>query len=174
MALSPQERDAAQATASVGLDRFLQAIANVDQAGYYVGLLINGMTVYGQVASDRAIAEVLDGENARIGARLTEQPAVWTEVVEGGWTRRIDQEEEEHNGLVERNLKAELDEMSDDDARMTIRGRAVTLTLIEAKVVPAGAPTFDVPVLRVLLAQVGGWWLVPRDEEGTVSFTHPG
>jgi hypothetical protein len=47
------------------------------------------------------------------------------------------------------------------------------VTLADATVFPPGSPSFEVPLLRIRLAQVAGWWLVPTDAEGKASFTHP-
>lgn len=177
MAITPADRDLALAAASSRHDSFLEAVASLHETGYYVGLLVNGMTAYGRVSSDRAIAEVLDAENARAVARWKERDPTWSEVEDefkDRWTRQIDEEEREHRELVERNSNVPSDEMSDDDTRAMAQDRAVALTLVDAKVFPPGAPALEVPVLRVQVAQVGAWWLVPIDEKGGVSFTHPG
>ena len=48
-----------------------------------------------------------------------------------------------------------------------------TVTLADATVFPPGSPPHEVPLLRIRLAQVAGWWLVPTDAEGKASSTHP-
>jgi hypothetical protein len=62
---------------------------------------------------------------------------------------------------------------SDQDIRKAIEDGDTTVTLADATVFPPGSPRYEVPLLRIRLAQVAGWWLVPTDAEGKASFTHP-
>ena len=62
---------------------------------------------------------------------------------------------------------------SDQDIRKAIEDGDTTVTLADATVFPPGSPRYEVPLLRIRLAQVAGWWLVPTDTEGKASFTHP-
>lgn len=62
---------------------------------------------------------------------------------------------------------------SDQEIRKAIEDGDTTVTLADATVFPPGSPRYEVPLLRIRLAQVAGWWLVPTDAEGKASFTHP-
>ena len=62
---------------------------------------------------------------------------------------------------------------SDQDIRKAIENGDTTVTLADATVFPPGSPRYEVPLLRIRLAQVAGWWLVPTDAEGKASFMHP-
>ena len=62
---------------------------------------------------------------------------------------------------------------SDQEIRKAIEGGDTTVTLADATVFPPGSPRYEVPLLRIRLAQVAGWWLVPTDAEGKASFTQP-
>ena len=62
---------------------------------------------------------------------------------------------------------------SAQEIRKVIEDGDTTVTLADATVFPPGSPRYEVPLLRIRLAQVAGWWLVPTDAEGKASFTHP-
>ena len=62
---------------------------------------------------------------------------------------------------------------SAEEIRKVIEDADTTVTLADATVFPPGSPRYEVPLLRIRLAQVAGWWLVPTDAEGKASFTHP-
>lgn len=62
---------------------------------------------------------------------------------------------------------------SAQEIRKVIEDSDTTVTLADATVFPPGSPRYEVPLLRIRLAQVAGWWLVPTDAEGKASFTHP-
>ena len=62
---------------------------------------------------------------------------------------------------------------SDQEIRKAIEDGDTTVTLADATVFPPGSPRYEVPLLRIRLAQVAGWWLIPTDAEGKASFTHP-
>ena len=62
---------------------------------------------------------------------------------------------------------------SDQDIRKAIENGDTTVTLADATVFPPGSPRYEVPLLRIRLAQVAGWWLVPTDAEDKALFTHP-
>ena len=62
---------------------------------------------------------------------------------------------------------------SAQEIRKVIEDGDTTVTLADATVFPPGSPRYEVPLLRIRLAQVAGWWLVPTDAEGKAFFTHP-
>ena len=78
--------------------------------------------------------------------------------------------------LARRSIRADQrGEREDDRARSRTRCRELvgsgnsqgiedgdtTVTLTDATVFPPGSPRYEVPLLRIRLAQVAGWWLVP-------------
>jgi hypothetical protein len=165
MTLSHTDRDLASLAANARHDSMLEAVASVSEIGFFVGLLVNGMTVYGRAVSGRDSAEAFDAEVARTVERWkkADPGKDWTSVeakLARGWTQKFEEDVRQHDELVERNLgKADVDAMSDDDARQTIQDRPAVLTLAEAKVFPPGAEPFDVPLMpcRSRRSPPGGW-----------------
>jgi hypothetical protein len=105
-----------------------------------LGMLVNGMTVYGRTTSPVDLFAGINEENAkRIGRGRAHGAESWSE----------------------------------QDIRKAIDDDVTTVTLADATVFPPGSPGYEVPLLRIRIAQVAGWWLVPTDAEGTASFTHP-
>lgn len=180
MGLTPPDRDLANLRAASRLDGTLEVVASLASSGMsrMLGLLVNGMTVYGFATSERALCEQLDEENAQMAARNREQdPENWSdeaiEKLTGKWVDSFEDHEREYRELVERT-SADRKAMSEDDERMEIRHSAVTLTLADATVFPPGSPQFKVPVLSIRLSEVAGWWVVPTNPaDGSASFTHP-
>lgn len=180
MALAPPDRNLAQIAAASRLDGGLGVLANLAEGGgrYMVGLLVNGMTVYGCTTSPREFDALLDEENARVVARGRAKDAdSWpddvVEVIEGSWVRGYDEDVAEDRELMQRNQDVEFDAMSEDDQRASIKHQATTITLGGVTVFPSGGPHFEVKLMRIRLALVAGWWPVPTDTEGNASFSHP-
>jgi hypothetical protein len=80
---------------------------------------------------------------------------------------------EENTKMIARGRAHGAGSWSDQDIRKAIEDGDMTVTLADATVFPPGSPRYEVPLLRIRLAQVAGWWLVPTDAEGKASFTHP-
>jgi hypothetical protein len=80
---------------------------------------------------------------------------------------------EENAKMIARGGAHGAESWSDQDIRKAIEDGDTTVTLADATVFPPGSPRYEVPLLRIRLAQVAGWWLVPTDAEGKASFTHP-
>jgi hypothetical protein len=80
---------------------------------------------------------------------------------------------EENAKVIARGRARGAESWSDRDIRKAIEDGDTTVTLADATVFPPGSPRYEVPLLRIRLAQVAGWWLVPTDAEGKASFTHP-
>lgn len=68
MTISPSDHDLAELAAASRLDGALSALAGLAPTGarYMLGLLVNGMTVYGRTESPGAVFAELDAENARV------------------------------------------------------------------------------------------------------------
>ena len=80
---------------------------------------------------------------------------------------------EENAKMIGRGRAHGAESWSDQEIRKAIEDGDTTVTLTDATVFPPGSPRYEVPLLRIRLAQVAGWWLVPTDAEGKASFTHP-
>jgi hypothetical protein len=80
---------------------------------------------------------------------------------------------EENAKMIARGRVHGAESWSDQEIRKAIEDGDTTVTLADATVFPPGSPRYEVPLLRIRLAQVAGWWLVPTDAEGKASFTHP-
>jgi hypothetical protein len=81
--------------------------------------------------------------------------------------------DEENAKMIARGSAHGAESWSDQEIREAIEDGDTTVTLADATVFPPGSPRYEVPLLRIRLAQVAGWWLVPTDAEGKASFTHP-
>ena len=148
MPISSLGRDLAELAAAVRLDGTLAALAGRASIGdaYMLGMLVSGMTVYGRTTSPVDLFARINEENAKLIARDRAHGAEsWSDQV--SW--------------------------SDQEIRKAIEDGDTTVTLADATVFPPGSPRYEVPLLRIRLAQVAGWWLVPTDAEGKASFTHP-
>lgn len=179
--MSPSDRDLAEIAIASRTDPMLSVLAGVASGNgptYVVGLLVNGMTIYGRTADPMRMAEAVDAENARWGQRAKAATGregwdEFSEKVGTMWTDELKKTEEEQRMLIE-HMAVDLDELPEEVARKVIRAREEDLTLADAKVFPPGAAPFDVPLVRIRLAQVSGWWLVPTDAEGRATYSHPG
>jgi hypothetical protein len=80
---------------------------------------------------------------------------------------------EENAKMIARGRAHGAESWSDQEIRKAIEDGDTTVTLADATVFPPGSPRYEVPLLRIRLAQVAGWWLVPTDAEGKALFTHP-
>ena len=143
-----------------------------------VGLLVNGMTVYGRIESPREFFALLDVENATIVERgRAADPDSWPEDVaatlKDSWVRHYDEQAAKHRALHERNDDVDFEEMSEEDMRSVIADDPATITLAEVNVFPPAAPRFQVPLMRVSVSHIAAWWPIPRDAEGSARFTHP-
>ncbi len=182
VAEADQELDLAKLVAASRPDPYLQAIAGLSSAGstYVLGLLVGGMTVYGRTSTARPLAEALDAEHDRFVIRArkaSDEPDRWNEAsarVAGIWTQGFEEDEAEHQELVERLSDRAVDELTPEEQRELVEDRPQILTLVDARVFPPGASRhLEVEVLRVPLASIGGWWLIPTNEDGKAAFAHP-
>ena len=182
MALSHSDRDLARiAAAAQHRDQTLGTLAAISEdtsSGYMVGLLVNGMTLYGRIESPREFYALLDVENATIVERGRAVNAdSWPDDVaaklEGTWARHFDEDLAKHRTLVERNADGDFEDMSEEDMRSSIADDPTTLTLAEVYIYPPGDTLFQVPLMRVNRSHVAAWWPVPRDAAGSARFAHP-
>jgi hypothetical protein len=117
------------------------------------------------------MAALLDAENARALMRLGSEEAAAK--VEDAFARRFDEDEAAEQLLIENVSPSELDTVPEEVARREIESRRTGITLADVHMFPPGGAHFELSILRVRLASVAGWWLLPSDDEGKVSFHHP-
>ena len=132
---------------------------------------------------DRDLAELaaavrLDGTLAALAGRAFVGDAYMLGMLVSGMTvyGRTTSPVDLFAGINEENAKMiarGAESWSDQEIRKAIEDGDTTVTLADATVFPPGSPRYEVPLLRIRLAQVAGWWLVPTDAEGKASFTHP-
>ena len=132
---------------------------------------------------DRDLAELaaavrLDGTLAALAGRASVGDAYMLGMLVSGMTvyGRTTSPVDLFAGINEENAKMiarGAESWSDQEIRKAIEDGDTTVTLADATVFPPGSPRYEVPLLRIRLAQVAGWWLVPTDAEGKGSFTHP-
>jgi hypothetical protein len=176
--ISDHDRDLAELAAASRADQMLGILAGQADTGatFSLGLLVNGMTIYGRTASRREVARALDDENARMIERSRASGGSgWDEAeetIKGQWMRNVEEAAAEERLLVE-HTTGDLHAVPEEIARMIIRSRETTITLTDVHVFTPGDPRFELPLLQIRLATVAGWWLVPTDEHGTVAYRHP-
>jgi hypothetical protein len=178
MSISASDRDLAQLAADSRPDKTLAVLAGLGSAGIkcVLGLLVNGMTIYGHIESPGTVFAELDAENARMMERqrsAKDKESKEASPLEDVWTRKFEEGERQEEQIMERTEGKALEEMTEEDVRATIERQTTTLTLADVHVFPPASAGFEVPLMRVRIAQVNAWWLIPTDAEGNASFSHP-
>lgn len=134
-----------------------------------LGLLVNGMTIYGRIESPGTVFAELDAENARMMERqrsAKDKESKEASPLEDVWTRKFEEGERQEEQIMERTEGKALEEMTEEDVRATIERQTTTLTLADVHVFPPASAGFEVPLMRVRSAQVNAWWLIPRMPRG--------
>jgi hypothetical protein len=125
--ISDRDRDLAELAASFHPDAMLGILAGMADTGatVTVGLLVNGMTIYGRTARRKEVAKALDKENVGIGRRGRAGGGVgWAEAEEklnGLWTRGVEEDEAEDRLLAE-HITGGFKDVPEQVARMIISG----------------------------------------------------
>jgi hypothetical protein len=185
--LSQAERDiAAVAAALPAGDPLLVDLANFADVGApaAVALLLNGMIVFGALSSIRPMAEEVDAHFAKVseaGLAAMESPSeeerrnlgqlatLSTSKVElfDRWREQTKADAEPYlgdDGFAFDKAPAEL------SRRMILLETKHYLTLTDVQILAPGQPAAThVPVMRVAVADVTGWWIVPVDENDNAS-----
>jgi hypothetical protein len=167
--LAPRDRDLASLAARMRGDTTLTVLAGMAGAIHYpVGLLVNGMTVYGRLVAEKEFAQALDAFNSQVIGLADDSPMV------GLWTRAAEKDQKEEEELQSRTEDVPRSQWSEDDERKVIAQRQTVLNIAEAQILQPGStsPT-TVPILRVGIEHVAAWWLLPVNDDGKVSFQHP-
>lgn len=187
--LSGPERDLMRLAARDVPDEFLMALQAMakQRLNEQVGLLVNGMIVVGELSEPEVLASLMQ---VRRGAQIerAERPdglsdAEWDELAQDWISEPVRMVEEmiAREAAVDEALEPYL---SGDDAP---RSREIPgelerqleslrtsshITLTNATITAAGVQaTTSVPVMRIAIRQVAGWWLAPLNEDGTTSIS---
>jgi hypothetical protein len=148
---------------------------------YGLGLLLNGMIVFGHLTRSEDMAEELDAQR-QTAITAVDRPE---SVNESQWARRLDRYPNQSHRSVEA-LRAEINQLSADVnvyadeegvdpsqlpgdlARRVITANACShLTLGDVRIFAAGqaGPT-PVKTMRIATDQIVGWWIVRTNEAG--------
>ncbi len=184
--LTGSERDLLRQAVRDAPDEFLMSLLGMarQRLREHVGLLVNGMIVIGELNEPEALAALL---RVRRGAQIerAERPEglsddEWDAMAQE-WinepTRMVEDQRAREESLDEaiepytidgpprsRDLPGELERQL--EAMRTYSHITLTDATITAPGVPA---TTSVPVMRIAVRQVSGWWLAPLNEDGSSS-----
>jgi tetratricopeptide (TPR) repeat protein len=175
-ALAPAERDLALIAARHSQDPMLSVVVDLGLAtDVRIGLLVNGMVMFGDIASPKELADVVDRAQARVFARATKP----RDMSDEAW-RALGERMASSNGAAVADLLAQRqavrDQLTSLDDPTRIPGSLerrriefetrVTLTLRNVTVRPGeGAADMNLPIVRVSDAHVVAWWLLEAAEE---------
>lgn len=186
--ISAHDRDLMRLATRDTPDEFLMALQVMarQRLSEQVGLLVNGMIIVGEISDPEVLAALIQVRRGRQIERA-ERPeglsdAEWDEVAQSWIDEPITMLEDQ------RRREAELDEALEPYLeRGTPRSREIPaelereleaaritshLTLTNVTITAPGVnATTNVPVLRIAVRQVAGWWLAPLNEDGTTSIT---
>lgn len=184
--LTGSERDLLRQAVRDAPDEFLMSLLGMarQRLREHVGLLVNGMIVIGELNEPEALAALL---RVRRGAQIerAERPEGLSDeewdAMSQDWitepTRMVEDQRAREESLDEaiepytvdgpprsRDLPGELERQL--EALRTYSHITLTDATITAPGVPA---TTSVPVMRIAVRQVSGWWLAPLNEDGSSS-----
>ncbi len=186
--ISAPDRDLMRLAARDTPDEFLMALQVMarQRLSEQVGLLVNGMIIVGEISDPEVLAALIQVRRGRQIERA-ERPeglsdAEWDEMAQSWIDEPVVMIEDQ------RRREAELDEALEPYlVRGTPRSREIPadlereleaaritshLTLTNVTITAPGVnATTNVPVLRIAVRQIAGWWLAPLNEDGTTSIT---
>ncbi len=187
--LTGPERDLMRLAARDTPDEFLMALQAMakQRLNEQVGLLVNGMIVIGELGDPEVLASLMQ---VRRGAQIerAERPEgisdeEWDELAED-WISEpvrmvedllareaaLDDALEPYLGgdgpPRSREIPAELERQLEGfrtSSHITLTNATITVAGVNA--------TTSVPVMRIAIRQVAGWWLAPLNEDGTTSIS---
>lgn len=181
--------DLARVAASAPPDADLSALASIaqDGGGSVVALLVSGTVMVGRLTSDVEMAHEIDRHIAKL-LSLSEAQRKGSEPTryEGLGTAATDAAERLHRSRQEtlgryadaaagKESPPKVHELPIDLAREIVADDSnPVLTLADVHIFPpGGAGEIEAPVVRVDARQVGAWWIVQMDDEGSAQFTYP-
>lgn len=187
--LTGPERDLMRLAARDTPDQFLMALQAMakQRLSEQVGLLVNGMIVIGELSDPEVLASLMQ---VRRGAQIerAERPDGLTDEE---WDELAEEWISEPVRMIEDLLarEAALDEALEPylggdgpprsreipgELERQLEGFRTSshITLTNATITVAGvSATTSVPVMRIAIRQVAGWWLAPLNEDGTTSIS---
>jgi hypothetical protein len=189
--LTGTERDIMRLAARDAPDEFLMALQAMAKQRLHeqVGLLVNGMIVIGELGDPEVLASLLQ---VRRGAQIerAERPdglsdAEWDELAQDWISEPVRMIEDllAREAALDDALEPYLDGAGDTPPRSReipaelerqLEGFRTSshITLTNATITAAGVnATTSVPVMRIAIRQVSGWWLAPLNEDGTTSIS---
>lgn len=185
--LSAQDRDLLRVAIRDAPDAFLMSLIGMarQRLREHVGILVNGMIVIGEINEPETLASLMQ---IRRGTQIgrAERPEG---VSDAEWEQMVDDWISEPARMVQdlRNREAELEEalapFTDEDALPRSREIPAAIerqleamrtyshiTLTDVTITAPGVrATTSVPVMRIAIRQISGWWLAPLNEDGTSS-----
>lgn len=189
--LSGPERDLMRLAVRDAPDDFLMALQAMAKQRLHeqVGLLVNGMIVVGELGDPEVLASLLQ---VRRGAQIerAERPdgltdAEWDELAQDWISEpvRMIEDLQAREAAVDEAIEPYIS--GDDDGPPRSRElpgelerqletfrTSSHITLTNATITAAGVTaTTSVPVMRIAIRQVAGWWLAPLNEDGTTSIS---
>lgn len=188
--LSNPEVDLAYLQASQRLDGYLVELAGLSDIGLstVLGVLVGGTTIIGRLVPEIEMAKVIDEHLSsllQLAERTTESTEEKQLLAEADTSphQKVAEERQAARKDLRERVEAEVGdgdieptELPEELARRLAQNSSPpALTLADASVLPPGAKAaISVPVLRIAIRQVGGWWIIPTDPEtGQASFSYP-
>jgi hypothetical protein len=188
--LAGPERDLMRLAARDTPDEFLMALQAMakQRLNEQVGLLVNGMIVVGELGDPEVLAALMQ---VRRGAQIerAERPEgisdeEWDELAQEWISEPVRMVEDlmEREAAVDEALEPYLAADDGPPRSREIPGElerqlesfrtSSHITLTNATITAAGVQaTTSVPVMRIAIRQVAGWWLAPLNEDGTTSIS---
>lgn len=187
--LAGSERDLMRLAARDTPDEFLMALQAMakQRLNEQVGLLVNGMIVIGELSDPEVLAALMQ---VRRGAQIerAERPdglsdEEWDELAEDWISEpvRMVEDLQAREAALDEALEPYLSgdgpprsrEIPGELERQLESFRTSShITLTNATITVAGVnATTSVPVMRIAIRQVAGWWLAPLNEDGTTSIS---
>lgn len=187
--LTGPERDLMRLAARDTPDEFLMALQAMakQRLNEQVGLLVNGMIVIGELSDPEVLASLMQ---VRRGAQIerAERPEGLTDEE---WDELAEEWISEPVRMIEDLMarEAALDDALEPylggdgpprsreipgELERQLEGFRTSshITLTNATITVAGvSATTSVPVMRIAIRQVAGWWLAPLNEDGTTSIS---
>jgi hypothetical protein len=182
--MSGADRDLAIIAERSRGDAYLHDLVTTAEEGIpaAVGLLLNGMVIYGALAAPQRIAEEVDTHydwmTRGLQERSDEQAEGWAkarEKLSGVRARYAEEDEKEREEHYDRLTEAygdpgDFDPLTGpaDVARDALRHALRATLTLENATIATGQGRIEVPVLRVQIPQIAAWWLM---REGDASVT---
>ncbi len=184
--LTGPERDALRIASRDTPDRFLMSLVAMARQGLreQVALLVNGMIIVGELGEAEMLAELLRVRRGSQVGRAQRPDGVSDEE----WESMLDEWVQEPTRMVadrrdqEEALEAAMEPYSEDGpprsrempAELERKVESLSthshITLANVTITAPGVTvTTSVPVMRVAIRQISGWWIAPLNEDGTTS-----